>query len=132
MIEHLAHGVNSWGQQRGAARMGAIYNKIHGIQPAAQEIVYDKAATDKLIAELHEKAICAQAEVAGQHAQVLALKEALKTANPNHPLLLPSGEKFKDGTAKSGLRKFYERAHDAYMKTCGGNFALNPQAYRKN
>ncbi len=132
MIEHLAHGVNSWGQQRGAARMGAIYNKIHGIQPAAQEIVYDKAATDKLIAELHERAIRAEAEHKGQYAQVLALKEALQAVNPKHPLLLPSGENFKDGSPKSGLRKFFERAFDAYMKTCGGNFALNPQAYRKN
>jgi hypothetical protein len=132
MIEHLAHGVNSWGQQRGADRAATIFNALHGIQPAAKEVVYNKASTDKLIAELHEKAIRAQAEVEGQYAQVLALKAALQAVNSNHPLLMPSGEKYKDGSPKSGVRKFYERAFDAFMKTCGGNFALNPQAYREN
>ncbi len=132
MIEHLAHGVNSWGQQRGADRAATIFNALHGVQPAAKEIVYNKAATDKLIDELHEKAIRARADAEGRYAQVMALHEALKAVSPKHSLLLPSGENFKDGTAKSGVRKFYERAYDAFMKTCGGNFALNPQAYRKN
>jgi hypothetical protein len=85
-----------------------------------------------MIAKLKEKAIRAQADAEGHQAEVVALKEALKALNPKHPLLLPSGEKYHDGMLKSGLRKFYERAHDAFMKTCGGNFALNPQAYREN
>jgi hypothetical protein len=131
MLEKVAQqaGQNllAGGMARHEARMASWF------QPQAPvEQVYDKVATDKLIAELHEKAIRAQAEVKGQYAQVLALKEALQAVNSKHPLLLPSGEKFKDATSKSGLRKFYERAFDAFMKTCGGNFALNPQAYRKN
>ncbi len=132
MIEHLAHGVNSWGQQRGAARMGAIYNKIHGIQPAAQEIVYNKAATDKLIAELNQKISVNSAIIHGERAVADALRDALAAVAPNHPLLKPSGIKFQDGTPKSGLRKFFEIGFDKRMKEIGGVFGLNPKAYRKD
>ncbi len=132
MIEHLAHGVNSWGQQRGADRAATIFNALHGVQPAAKEIVYDKAATDKLIAELNQRALVAEAVAEGRLQQALAFKAALETANSKHPLLQPSGFKFKDGSSKSGAHMVFERAFDGFLSKVGGFLGANPKAYRKD
>ena len=49
---------------------------------------------------------------AGYEAGYLALREALKTISPNHPLVSDSGKRTTDGRIKTGARIVWENAYD--------------------
>jgi hypothetical protein len=95
-----------------------IAGAIRGARQQAPQ-VYDKAATDKLIADLKQRIDVASAVAAGREDQREALKEALAKFDPKHPLLQNTAYKFKDGQAKSKLRLIFEASFDKYLRTKG-------------
>lgn len=71
-----------------------------------------KAHAEKLQMQL----ALAEAQKAGGLAQALALRNALRSVCPNHPLLQPSAQVYRSGTdagqPKTNLALVYERGFD--------------------
>jgi hypothetical protein len=139
MIEGMGGAVNDWAQGRHQQRMRVLGDAIFGRTQQPVQRTYDADATDRLLSELRaerdesrKNAIVNLANDEGSHAQVLALRDALKAVAPNHPLLQLSNQKYKDGKAKSKLRLIWEAAFDNKLRSAGGVFAANPKAHRKD
>jgi hypothetical protein len=139
MIEGMGGAVNDWAQGRHQQRMGVLGDAIFGRTQQPVQRTYDADATDRLLSELRAERDQARKNAALNKAmeqasidQVIALKDALKTLSPTHPLLQMSNQKYSDGKQKSKLRLIWEAGFDKFLRDLGGSMSVNPKAHRKD
>jgi hypothetical protein len=130
MIEGLGGAVNDWAQGRHQQRMGVLGDAIFGRTQQQAPRTYDADKTDVILAKLKADRDISIARYHGASAQVAALHEALKKADPKNLLLQQSDQRYKDGKMKSRLRLFFDAAFDKALRELGGALSANPSAHR--